>query len=45
MPGGVQKHIGVALRATVSGHGGDGLAVRLDHLSGFFSSLSDFVLL
>lgn len=36
MPGGVQKHVGVALRASVSRHGGDGLAVRLDHLSVVF---------
>ena len=31
-----KKRVGVALRAVVSGHGGDGLAVGLDVLSGLF---------
>ena len=31
-----KKHEDVALRDMVSGHGGDGLIVRLDGLSGLF---------
>ena len=30
-----KKHVGVALRDMVSGHGGDGLTVGLDDLSVF----------
>ena len=33
LPGGVQEKVNVALRAMVSGHGGDGLMVVLDDLN------------
>jgi len=34
--GGSLQGVGVALRDLVSGHGGDGLMVELDDLSGLF---------
>jgi len=36
--GGAQEEVGVVLRDMVSGHGGDGLTVALDHLGGLFQS-------
>ena len=36
--GGAQEEVGVVLRDVVSGRGGDGLTVALDHLGGLFQS-------